>query len=523
MIQDTAKPLDIQFQKRLLPNLITNIFYFILNLVVGLALIPYFVDSLGYAAYGLIPLATSITSYVTMIIDAVNIPVSRYLSISLQKGDHNQANVTYNTVLIGTLGIIIALIPVAVIVAWAAPYFFNIGDSAILDVFLLFLLVMGSVLIRAWGSNFMATLFAYNRLDFRNYVNIANTGLQIGIIVLLFTIITPSLVSVGSAYFLAAVFSLVLSIILSKKTAVYLRLKPSEYSGSLFREIIGVSLWSLLDKFGGILNGTIALLVANRVLGEVLASDYSVSLSVYTGLIAVGGLVTSLFAPKVYSYISANDMTGLLSFCKSAIKCSGLVIALPIAGICLYIPEILTIWMGAEYTYLTPLVWIVILPSLFWIAVSPIGSFGIGLLKVRGPAFSALFTGCLNVVLSILLPTVFNMGVYGIALASFIAVWLHAGVICPIYYAYVTKIPWYTYTLQIHKTLVYLAAILLLGGVVITFIQPSSILMVILGAIVISLLYIFLFPRLFLTKSEKRLVLDCVPKFVPKRLVRWIL
>lgn len=523
MISDSAKPLDIQFQKRFLPNLITNIFYFILNLGVGLALIPYFVDSLGYAAYGLIPLATSITSYVTMIIDAVNIPVSRYLSIALQKGDHKQANITYNTVLIGTLGIIIALIPVAVIVAWCAPYFFNIGDSAVADVFLLFLLVMGSVLVRAWGSNFMATLFAYNRLDLRNYVNIVYTGLQIGLIVLLFTILTPSLVSVGVAYFFAAVASLVFSIVLSKKTAVYLRLRLSDYSGSLFKEIIGVSLWSLLDKFGGILNGTIALLVANRVLGEVLASDYSIALTVYSGLIAVGGLITSLFAPKVYSYISVSDMKGLLSFCMSAIKCSGIVIALPIAVICLFTPDILTVWMGAEYTYLTPLVWIVVLPSLFWIAVSPIGSFGIGLLKVRGPAFSAVFTGCLNVVLSIILPTVFNMGVYGIALSSFIAVWLHAGVICPIYYAYVTQIPWYTYTLQIHKSLLYLSTILVIGWVVVSLLKPSSIIMVVLTMGLISLLYLFLFPRVFLTASEKRMVLDCLPKFIPKSLVRWIL
>ena len=523
MTQASAKPLEIQFQKLFLPNLITNIFYFILNLVVGIALVPYFVDCLGYAAYGLIPLATSITSYVTMIIDAVNIPVSRYLSIALQKGDYKQANVTYNTVLIGTLGIIIALIPVAVIVAWCAPYFFNIGDSAVADVFLLFLLIMGSVLLRAWGGNFMATLFAYNRLDLRNYVNIAYTGLQIGLIVLLFTVLSPSLVSVGVAYFLAAVFSLVISIILSKKTAIYLKFKPSDYSASLFKEIIGVAFWSLVDKFGCILNGTIALLVANHVLGEVLASDYSIALTIYTGLMAVGGLITSLFAPKVYSHISSGDMDGLVSFCKSAIKCSGLVIALPVAIIFLFTPEILTVWIGAEYTYLTLLIWVVVIPSVFSTAVSPIAPIGVALLRVRVPAFSAVFTGCLNVVLSILLPTVFNMGVYGIALASFIAVWLHAGVVAPIYCAYVTKTPWYAYILPIHKTLLYLVTILLTGGIVISILKPASIPMVILVMGIVCLLYIFLFPKIFLTPTEKRLIADCLPKFIPKSLVRWIL
>ena len=523
MVQDSAKPLDIQFQKRLLPNLITNIIHFALSFSVGLLLTPYFVNTLGYVAYGLIPLATSITSYVTMVIDALNISVSRYLSISLQRGDSKQANVTYNTVLFGTLGIILALIPVAVIVSWFAPSFFNIGDSAVTDVFLMFLMVMGSVLIRAWGSNFMETLFAYNRLDLRNYVNITNTGLQIVLIVTSFTLLSPSLVLVGLSHLLAALAALLLSIIFSKKVATILYESPKLYSGRLFKEIIGIASWGLVDKFGCILNGTVALLVANKVLGDVLAADYSISLTVYTGLMAIGGLITSLFAPKVFSYVSQHDILGLSAFSKSAIKCSGLVIALPIAVVYLFTPELLTLWLGAEYTYLTPLIWIVTISALYWTAVSPIASFGMALLRVKVPAFSAVFTGCLNLLLSILLPTVFGMGVYGVAFAGVISIWLHTGVICPIYYAYVTKIPWYTYTLQIHKTLLYLVAILIVGCLVLVLIKPSSIVMVILAAGIICLLYLFLFPRIILTAGEKEMVISCLPKFLPKSLVRWIL
>ena len=523
MTDDTSAPLDIKFQKRLVPNFISNILYFILNLIVGFALIPYFVDTLGYAAYGLIPLATSITSYVTMVIDAVNIPVSRYLSIALQKGDKEQSNITYNTVLLGTLKIVLILVPIAVIVAFVSPFLFNIGDVAVADVTIMFLFVIGSVLLRSWGSTFMATLFAYNRLDLRNYVNISNVALQIMLIIGFFTLLSPSLIYVGLAYFLAAIFALTLAIFFSKRTAKVLSLQSNLYSGRLFNEILGVAGWSLVDKFGCILNGTVALLVANVVLGEVLAADYSVALTVYNGLIAVGGLLTTLFAPKVYSHISLGDVTGLVNFCKSAIKCAGMFITLPVAIICLFTPEILTLWMGSDYTYLTPLIWIVIVPVLFWVCVAPIGSFGVAFLKVRVPAFSAVFTGGLNVILSVIFPTVFNMGVYGVALAGGISIWLHAAVICPIYYAHVTHVPWYTYTLNIHKSLLYFSGAIIFGGLCVFILQPASIVGLIITCGLICVIYVFLFPRLLLTSAEKEMVRSMIPSFIPKTLMRWIL
>lgn len=65
---DTA-PLDIKFQSRFLPNLVSNVIYFILNIIIGLALVPFFLDTLGEAAYGLVPLATSVTSYVVCVLN----------------------------------------------------------------------------------------------------------------------------------------------------------------------------------------------------------------------------------------------------------------------------------------------------------------------------------------------------------------------------------------------------------------------------------------------------------------------
>lgn len=515
--------LNIKFQQRFLSNLITNIVYFILNLIVGFALVPYFIDSLGYAAYGIIPLATSITSYVTLIIDALNIPVSRYISISLQRGNKAEANKTFNTVLFGTLAIILILIPIGILVSCLSPFIFNIGGSSENDVFFLFLFVIGSVLIRAWSSNFMATLFAYNRLDLRNYVNIVNTGLQIVIIVCLFNIITPSLASVGIAYFSAAFCSLLVAIYFSRKIASFLKLNPKQFSGRLFREIIHVAFWSVIDKFGCILNGTIALLAANVILGDVIAADYSIAQTIYLGLMAVAGLVTTLFTPKIYSYISSRDISGLVNFSKSAIKCSGLMIALLIALVCLFAPQILTVWMGEEYLYLVPLVWIVVIPVIMWVTVSPIGSFGIALLKVRVPALSAVFTGVLNIVLSCLFPVLLNNGVYGIAMGTIVSVFIHAWVICPIYYAYITKVSWNTYIFPMYKSIFYTIPLLFVGWILLSIISIRSIWIAILVMGIITVFYLLIFPHIILKSFERDMIRLVLPKKIAERIPRWIL
>jgi O-antigen/teichoic acid export membrane protein len=69
------------FAAQLPRNLAANIAYFLVNIVIGVLLVPYFIDTLGVAAYGLIPLATSITGYVAIVVQSLNTAVTRFLSL----------------------------------------------------------------------------------------------------------------------------------------------------------------------------------------------------------------------------------------------------------------------------------------------------------------------------------------------------------------------------------------------------------------------------------------------------------
>lgn len=390
-------PLNIKFAQRLPANILSNAIFFFLNIIVGLALVPFFLESLGPAAYGLIPLATSLTSYVTIIIDAINSAVTRFLTVDLQRSDIQKANETFNTALLATLGAIIALIPVAIIVAWIAPSIFNIGNESAIEVFLLFAMVFGSVLVRTWSSNFMVPLFAYNRLDLRNYINIVNVGVQVASVVALFIIIGPSLPFVGLSYLIAAVIALLLSTIFSRKVCPFLNISFSYFARSRLREIGGVTGWIACSHLAYLLRYQVALILVNIMFGEMAGAQYSLVITLSTMLLGLAGLVTSTFTPMSYSYRAKEDTVGLTKFTLLAMRCTGLAIALPIALLCIFAPQVITLWVGEEFVGLAPLVWIIIAPMVVRVQASCTDPIFAAYMRVRAPALFSIAIGILNV------------------------------------------------------------------------------------------------------------------------------
>ena len=98
---ETESETHKKFVTQLPGNLISNIVYFLLHVVIGILLVPYFISTLGIAAYGLIPLVSALTGYVAIVIQSLDTTVSRYLTIDLQKSDYAAANRTFNTAFFG--------------------------------------------------------------------------------------------------------------------------------------------------------------------------------------------------------------------------------------------------------------------------------------------------------------------------------------------------------------------------------------------------------------------------------------
>ncbi len=522
MSSETSDPPN--FKKEFSRNLTSNLALFLINIFVGLLIVPFYIDTLGLAAYGIIPLATSFTSYVMLVLDSLNAAISRFLTINIQRSDLTSVTQIFNTALITIIGLILFFAPVAVVIAWFTPDFFNITDIERSGVFLLFALIFLSAFISALRSPFSAVMYAFNKIHYNNYISITYTLTSIGIILALFFTRTPSVCYVGLAYFLSAILSLVLTILLSRKVYDKILISITGFSKRWFFEITEVAKWILVDQIGTLLLLQLSLIIVNKEFGTAAGGEYAIVIMFFNLLWSITGLITSVLSPMYYTYYARRLFTTIHDLSVVSVKCIGLMMALPIALICIFSPQLLTVWVGEEFTHLSILLWILLIPLTMIVSTRPLVLSYSAYNKLRIPAMVTIIAGILNLILALTLPYVYDLGMYGIALAFILAMWLRNVIFIPWYAAKVQGVtPAAFYKPTVPGTLAYFALVIIGYPLVSILAIPASIVDVALVSAVISLVYLTIVIRVILTERERDLIRSILPSFVSRRVPAWFL
>lgn len=494
------------FSKQVPKNLIANILYFILNVLIGLFLVPYFIDKLGVASYGLIPLATSLTSYVNLVTQSLNSSVSRYLTIDLQKRDYKKANITFNTSLFGTFGVTLLTVPILVIVSYYSSLFFDIPIDQRQDAFLLFLGVMGSLLVRTWGGNFGVSLFAYNRLDLQNIINSINLVLQVIFIIILFSFYSPKLSYIGYSYLIAAVIALLITILFSKKVNPYFKVNIQDFKSSRLRELMGTGGWITIDQIGSLLLFQMDIILVNKLFGTVAGGEYSIVLMWNSLIRTIAGMLSGVLTPVILTYYAQTKFEELVVLSKSAVKIMGLAVALPIGLICGFSPLILSLWVGPEFARLSPLMWILLGHLAINMSVLPLFSINVSYNKLRIPAIATILSGVANLLLAVTLSNITGLGYYGVAVAGAIVLTARHFFFVPMYATKVLGMsnnPFKNTMIQ-----VFLSTVIVAGTAIAMYhlSSISSVLAFIINCGIISLTYLVIIWFIFLNQPERRII-----------------
>lgn len=434
------------FADQLPRNLLANIIYLLANVGIGILLVPYFVSKLGVAAYGLLPLATSITGYVAIVVQSLNTSVSRYLTVDLQREDYAAANRTFNTALFGLSAVILLMVPIVIVVAWFVPSIFQVPAGQERGAVLLFLGVCTSFLIRAWTGNFTVQLFAYNRLDLQNIANLVNLIIQTGLIVLCFSIFGPDLALVGCAYLAGAIVASGVSIVLARRVCPHLRISIHAFDRTKVKDLCGMGWWVVVDQIGAHLFLSIDLIVVNLLFGATSAGKYAIVLQWAILLRVVAGLLRGVLAPMVLSYYARGQTNSLMRVIKSAVKLTGLAMALPIGLVCGFAPQLLTVWVGPEYANLSPLMVLLTIHLSINLAVYPLFSINVAYNRVRVPGIVTFFMGIGNIALAVALPLLTGWGYYGVAAAGAIVLTTKNAFFTPWYATKILGVDVHTFT-----------------------------------------------------------------------------
>ncbi|MDW5549210.1 lipopolysaccharide biosynthesis protein [Methanosarcina sp.] len=499
------------FSKQVPKNLLANILYFILNVIIGLLLVPYFINSLGVASYALVPLATSITSYVNLVVQSLNTSVSRYLTIDLQTQEFKKASITFNTALFGTLGIILIMLPFVVLISYYSPSFFEIPTSQENAARILFLGVIGSFLLRAWGSNFGVSLFAYNRLDLQNIVNAVNIIVQTGLIVILFKLYSPNLVYIGFAYLVGAVTALILTIVFSRKINPYLKVNIKDFRRSKVNEITEMGGWVIINQIGSLLFLQIDLIVVNRLFGTVAGGEYSTVLTWSMMLRTIAGMLVGILTPVILTYYAKERINELIDVSKSTVKLTGLAMALPIGYICGFSSQLLSLWIGPEFSKLSPLMVLMLSHLVINLPVMPLFAINVAYNKVKIPGILSFFMGIGNFLLAVMIPYFTGWNYYGVALAGAIILTLKNAFFTPWYATKILDIPNNTFINSMLPGVFAMAITAATSHLIAIYFQISGFVPLLISGIVLTLIYMYSLWTFAIERKERKIIKKSLP------------
>ena len=492
-------------------NLVANMAYFLINIIIGIILVPYFVSTLGVAAYGLIPLAASITGYVGIVVQSLNTSVSRYLTVDLQQEDYAAANQTFNTALAGLSLLLLLMIPVLITVAYFIPGIFSVPAGQETDAILLFLGVSAAFLIRSWSGNFTVQMFAYNRIDLQNIVNIVNIIVQTGLIALFFTLYRPSLASVGLAYLLGAISASVIAIVMARKVCPRLKISIRSINMSRLKLLTDMSWWVIVNQIGTLLFLQIDLIVVNMLFGATSAGEYAVVLNWGVLLRNAASMIAGVLTPIVFTYYAKDQIAALINMMRSSVRMMGFLMALPIGFICGFAPQILTIWVGEKFAYLAPLMILMVFHLTVNLSVMPLFSINVAYNKIRVPGIVTLLMGGMNISLAFLLPLLAGMGFYGIAAAGAIVLTFKNAVFTPWYAAKVMNLKATTFAWSMLPGIVSTIIIAIVGWIAGSFLQINSLATLVTAGIAITIGYGILIWIFGLSSPERKIFKSYVP------------
>lgn len=504
--KEASPPVESGLRRQFLPNLITNGGVFVLNTLIGLWYTPYLIRHLGVAAYGLVPLALSLTSYLSLINLSLNGAAGRFLTVDLEKQDYDSANRTFNTVLVGNLGVAAATLPFAFGMIWGAPRWFDVPTGQEVYTQWLFAGVLAAYMTMVIQSSFSVSSWARNRFDLRNAVIAVDRIARVLLVVIFFSVTQPTVWHVGLGILGAAALGFMGDFYLWRRLTPQLRVQPTLFDPSRVRQLFGMGGWLIINQAGTLLFLNMELVVANRMLGAEIAGMYGSVLLFSTMLRHLAQTASTVLTPTVLAKYAHGDLKAVNHISQQAVKFLGLAMALPIGLLCGMAQPLLTLWLGPTFQSLAGL--LIMLTGHLAINLAVLPLFGINLTfnKVRIPGLVTLGMGLVNVGLAVAFVKL-GWGALGIATAGAIVLTLKNALFTPIYAAHIQKLGWWTFLRSLWPPVV---AVLAVGGVTlaVTKMVPTESWMTLVGiGGAVSLLYAAITYSILLNGEERKVLM----------------
>lgn len=390
-----------------------------LQMALGLVAIPVLVAKVGADGYGLILLAGTVLGYFSVFDLGMSNAITKFVAEYDAAGDRDEVDRVIATSL-ATFAVIGAGLAVAVLgaIGLGALEVFEIPEGLRAEAHIVFILTA------------VLSLFAWPRLALQGALRGLQDFVPLNVVTGLGRVIAVSL-AIALAWAeapLAAVYlamqidifvALAFLPMLLRKRLPGWAPRLGQVRRATLATIWSFSLWLMLSKLAVLLEYQLDTLILGIVLPVSAITAYAVLTYPFRMLQQFSGLAATAAMPAVSALASAREERAVELFRLKGARLHNGFLAVVTATVLLVLGPFLRLWMGEDYL---DQIWIAYVATGFqfvWQSNAFVGQVYTGLGHARKPGLVAIFTGVLNLVLSLALVQV--LGVAGVILGTVLA------------------------------------------------------------------------------------------------------
>ncbi|WP_343246855.1 lipopolysaccharide biosynthesis protein [Diplocloster hominis] len=435
-------------------NLMSNTVSYSANLIISFLLTPFLINALGRETYSFYPVANTIVSYMSILTNAMNSMASRFVTVSLVKGDDLEANKYYSSVLISDLIISIILLVPMFLFVFFIDAFMDIPINSLAAIKSLFILVFSSALINILATVFGIATFAKNRIDLRSIRELILAGLKLVLFFVLYKFFIPSIIYIGIVALAISSLNILIQIKYTKMLLPEIKISKNYFSWKHIKILFTSSIWNAINTLGNNLIVGMSIILANIYYGAGASGTYSIANTIPQFINGVITMLIGVFFPVITYKYALNDRNGLIKEIINSQKLVGILGCTIISVFIALSSNFFTLWTpGEDPYYLSTLSLISILPHFFITCTWTLVNLNVVMNKVKVPAIVTMSLGILNIIIVFLVNYLFKPDLISLPFISSSIQIISVGLFIPLYACKNLKLKWYTFYPTVIKSI----------------------------------------------------------------------
>lgn len=402
--------------RQLAVNLIAQIAAFLVSFGISFFVTPYVTGKLGEEAYGFISLADNFVNYASLVTIALNSMASRFITIKIYENKTEEANVYYNSVLIGNAILTVVMGALAVICVFNIDKWINIPSGLVSDVKLTFAVVFLNFMVGIMTSVFSIAFFSTNRLDISSKRSIEANIIRLGIVIAGYVFLEPRIVYVAAASIAASIFILITDIYYSRKLLPEIRVNIRMFDIGRIIELVTAGIWNVVIKLSQILTNGLDLLISNIFISSTAMGILAIAQTVPNVMANLIGNIANVFSPEMTIYYAKNDKDMLIKSISRGMRMMTVFTIIPDALLIAFGVQFFRLWMpGRDAEQLCILAVLCVINTVISGPIQPLYQVFTITNKVKQNAFAMIIYGIISVAVTFVALETTNLGIYAIA------------------------------------------------------------------------------------------------------------